>query len=107
MITVIATGFDSSRRRDHGRQAAAQYETGSIRSQQPARDRDFLEELERQRNQPLDPARDADRYVPRPDDAAAAAAGSASSGRVGTTRRPPRRTYDADDLEIPSFLRRK
>src|SRR5262249_13786686 len=68
MITVIATGFDSSKRRDHSRQAAAQYETGSIRSQQPARDRDFLEELERQRNQPLNPAADADRYIPRPDD---------------------------------------
>src|SRR4051794_5792079 len=115
MITVIATGFDGSRR-----QATARRETGaasgddardtrpSIRSEQP-RERDFLEELERQRHQSLDAPRD-DR--PAADDQRAAAAASTPASvrverSVGVPTAPARRTYDADDLEIPSFLRRK
>jgi cell division protein FtsZ len=105
MITVIATGFDSQKRRDHGRREATHHETGSIRSQQPARDRDFLEELERQRNQPLDPPRASDGYDRQlPDEGRAAATRVERS--VGQPVGPARRTYDAEDLEIPSFLRR-
>src|SRR5690348_9834747 len=103
MITVIATGFDTSRKREV-RRDALHHETGSIRSQAPARDRDFLEELERQRNQPLEP-REAERYRERPEDGQAAAVRVERS--VGQPVGPGRRTYDAEDLEIPSFLRRK
>jgi cell division protein FtsZ len=107
MITVIATGFDANRRREHGRREAAHHEPGGIRHQQPARDRDFLEELERQRNQPLDTPRDPDRFDrPRPDEGQTAATARVERS-VGQPVGPARRSYDADDLEIPSFLRRK
>jgi cell division protein FtsZ len=105
MITVIATGFDGSRKRDtvrHGQTAQPTEASASIRA---PRERDFLEELERQRLETGDGSANGDR-----DDRAAAAALVAprverSVGEpVPVTRAP---TYDADDLEIPSFLRRK
>ncbi len=97
MITVIATGFDASRKRESARreEAAQPYASGSsIRS-----GRDFLEELERQRVQAADEAQGG-----RGEDRTAAVRVERS---VGETPAPVRRTYDADDLEIPSFLRRK
>jgi cell division protein FtsZ len=105
MITVIATGFDARRRPDTGR-AATTERTGSAYGsrQAPASGapavppaRDFLEELERQRTE-VDPdvPRVRDEQVPVP---------------VRSVGEPPapRKTasYDADDLEIPSFLRRR
>jgi len=107
MITVIATGFDAGRRRDHSRrEPASQHEGGSIRQQAP-RERDFLEELERQRNQPLDQPRETDRFERgRPDEGQAAASVRVERS-VGQPVGPARRSYDAEDLEIPSFLRRK
>jgi cell division protein FtsZ len=111
MITVIATGFDANKRRDASRREAAA-EHGirdvrpSIRSEQP-RERDFLEELERQR-QGLDAPRDERLDRPAATDERAAAAASVRVERsVGVPAAAPRRAYDADDLEIPSFLRRK
>src|SRR5438034_779503 len=56
MITVIATGFDSNRRRETSRREATAhggahgFETRPSIREQP-RERDFLEELERQRHQ--------------------------------------------------------
>ncbi len=96
MITVIATGFDVSRKREGTRreEAAAGYGTGS--SVRAARERDFIEEIERQRALVADDGSDA-----------RAAAGVRVERSVGETAAPVRRTYDADDLEIPSFLRRK
>ena len=106
MITVIATGFDGSRKRDtirHGQAAQPTETSSSIRA---PRERDFLEELERQRletgNGTSDEGRD--------DRAAAAALLSAprverSVGEAVPVKRAT--TYDAEDLEIPSFLRRK
>jgi cell division protein FtsZ len=102
MITVIATGFDSNRKRDLAREssressrdaAAVQQFVGGA-SNRAGRERDFIEEIERQRALVDD---DVDRVaVPiRPE------------RTVGETSAPVRRTYDADDLEIPSFLRRK
>ena len=97
-ITVIATGFDGKRPSAAARNAAGA--TTDVGARAP---RDFLEELERQRSQMSDAG------VP---DAPAARADEASVGNghgsvravepVGI-RRP---SYDADDLEIPSFLRR-
>ncbi len=97
-ITVIATGFDVSRKRETVRReaAAADTTTGSIRA---TRERDFLEELERQRSESADEERA--RVEERP-------AASRADRTVGEPVMAPRRTaYDADDLEIPSFLRRK
>jgi cell division protein FtsZ len=111
MITVIATGFDSRRRPDQraatstaDRQAA--YGTKPANGTQTAAgtppNRDFLEELERQRTETVDPdvpsVRDRSEPVAvpvRPDPRAA----EAPARKAGT--------YDADDLEIPSFLRRR
>ncbi len=93
-ITVIATGFD-------GRPRATSYRSESVFSSEPTarsvRERDFLTELERQRQ-----AAEGER--PATDDR------SAASIRVDRTAEPApnvRRAYDADDLEIPSFLRRR
>jgi cell division protein FtsZ len=110
MITVIATGFDANKRRDASRREAAA-EHGirdvrpSIRGEQP-RERDFLEELERQR-QGLDTPRDERLDRPAATDERAAAASVRVERSVGVPAAAPRRAYDADDLEIPSFLRRK
>jgi cell division protein FtsZ len=93
-ITVIATGFDASRKREPARaeRAAASPGAGSLRSPQ---DRDFLEELERQR-------RELGREERTGEAPAARTAAPAPS-----TALPRRPTYDGDDLEIPSFLRRR
>lgn len=110
-ITVIATGFDGRVKRDVGRRehtAAPTEMSTSIRGAQ----RDYLEELERQR------VETGERHDGQHDDRAAAAAGPqpvVSSPRVersvgdapAVNGSSARRTYDADDLEIPSFLRRK
>jgi cell division protein FtsZ len=109
MITVIATGFDGNRRREPGRREAAAhgFETRPSIREQP-RERDFLEELERQRHQAGEPSPDTDRTGrPGIDERPAAAAGVRSERSVGVAPASPRRTYDAEDLEIPSFLRRK
>jgi cell division protein FtsZ len=106
MITVIATGFDGSRKRDTVRHGQAAQPTETSSSIRAPRERDFLEELERQRLETGNGSSDEGR-----DDRAAAAA-LLSSPRVERTigeAVPVKRatTYDADDLEIPSFLRRK
>ncbi len=104
MITVIATGFDATRkpvtqRREQA--ATSPYETAA--SPRAARGRDFLEELERQRVQVERDVAEPER--PRTDERPAATVRVERS--VGAEPVPARRTYDAEDLEIPSFLRRK
>ena len=100
MITVIATGFDARR-------------SGSLRpvmatAGQPAEGtarapRDFLEELERQRSQLADAG--------VPDAPTARTTDGEAAGRAPRSVVEPvpvkRAAFDADDLEIPSFLRRK
>jgi len=106
MITVIATGFDGNRKRDTARHGQAAQPTEASSSIRAPRERDFLEELERQRLETGDGSIDVNR-----DDRAAAAAlvngprVERSVGEPVPVKRAP--TYDADDLEIPSFLRRK
>ena len=51
MITVIATGFDGNRKRDTVRHAQAAQPAGAEASIRAPRERDFLEELERQRQE--------------------------------------------------------
>jgi cell division protein FtsZ len=103
MITVIATGFDGSRRRESIRHAASAQPTDASTSIRAPRERDFLEELERQRS-----ASDGGFHIAPADDHGAAAATTRVERTVGEPV-PVKRatTYDADDLEIPSFLRRK
>jgi cell division protein FtsZ len=110
MITVIATGFDSSRKREASRREAGAATPGVGHSQR-FETADFLEELERQRTRSMEPVTVHTR----------AAGTYGSNGAIERTpvavpiqtnsvRRPqvdrPRPTYDDTDLEIPSFLRR-
>jgi cell division protein FtsZ len=102
-ITVIATGFDGKRRPEgllrRDREAIVE-QPASIRT---SRDRDYLEELQRQRVEsngtPLDDRRNEERP--------AASVPIRVERSVGEPAGVARRSYDADDLEIPSFLRRK
>ncbi|MER3418389.1 MAG: cell division protein FtsZ [Chloroflexota bacterium] len=93
-ITVIATGFDG-RPRQAGHRAEQLFTSES--TARPARERDFLTELERQRRQ-------AEAERPATDDRSAA---SIRVDRIAEPAPNVRRAYDADDLEIPSFLRRR
>jgi cell division protein FtsZ len=103
MVTVIATGFDGTRKREPIRREAAAIEpTDAHASIRAPRERDFLQELERQRTQLGDELNGE----PAPgEESAAALRPERSVGEpVPVVKRA---TYDADDLEIPSFLRRK
>jgi cell division protein FtsZ len=108
MVTVIATGFDGGRKRQHTSREATGVMDTSVSGRAP-RERDFLEELQRQRDEAVDLGGDGS-STNHDDQAAAVAVGASRNDRsVGETAEPPKRTttYDADDLEIPSFLRRK
>jgi cell division protein FtsZ len=103
LITVIATGFDGRRRPETARTAASGVTTTTIRAGSASSggagssSRDFLGELERQRTETVDAdSMDELAAVPiRPE------------RTVADTPSVRKATYDADDLEIPSFLRRK
>jgi hypothetical protein len=105
MITVIATGFDGGRRKASARQES----TGvmdSTASGRPTRERDFLEELQRQRDEVADLGGYGSAHLD--EEATAAVAVPRLERSVGEpVRRAAAPAYDADDLEIPSFLRRK
>ena len=96
-ITVIATGFDGKRLPSASRASTSVNADGTAKAP-----RDFLEELERQRSSMNETG--------VPDAPAARTDESAYTIRSGATVEPvPARraaAYDADDLEIPSFLRR-
>jgi cell division protein FtsZ len=113
MITVIATGFDGRRRPETHRSTSAErpYEVSGSASR--PRERDFVEELERQRNtpgtngngngQPRDEGisslvRERGTPVMAPQPAVSTPIPQAAEKKPA---------YDADDLEIPSFLRRR
>jgi cell division protein FtsZ len=107
-ITVIATGFDTNRKRTSIRQEAGSSLTPEVSGGSRAgRERDFLEELERQRVASGDgQVGDRSRGEERP--AAVGIPVVRAERSVGETVQAPRRaTVDADELEIPSFLRRK
>jgi hypothetical protein len=78
----------------------------------PARDRDFLEELQRQRDEVADGGSFPGSPAREDEDSAAAVVAAVprverSVGESAAAKKPATTTYDADDLEIPSFLRRK
>jgi hypothetical protein len=107
MITVIATGFDGKQRRHDMRREASQ-PTDVSTSYRAPQQRDFLEELERQRSETANGNGSHDEPMRRDDSAAATAVAprveARSAAEPVSVKRP---AYDADDLEIPSFLRRK
>ncbi len=103
MITVIATGFDGKQRRQTSRfEEKAPVETSN--TVRVPRERDFLEELQRQREDTGDSTNGGGA---RRDDETAAVGAPRYERSVGENGAPKRSSYDADDLEIPSFLRRK
>jgi cell division protein FtsZ len=106
-ITVIATGFDSSRKRSsvrHEATAAGHGQEAGV-SVRAGRERDFLGELERQR---VATAQDGADDRGSSDEREPIAIPIRPERTVGEPAPAPRRAaFDADDLEIPSFLRRK
>jgi cell division protein FtsZ len=109
MITVIATGFDGGKKRHNARHEATAVMDSSATAR-PARERDFLEELQRQRDEVSDGGSfPTETQRPIDDEAAAAVAVPRVERSVGenAAAKRPATTWDADDLEIPSFLRRK
>jgi cell division protein FtsZ len=103
MITVIATGFDGRRRPESIRPAAAERGGSAERARPASGSRDFLEELERQRGETS--TTEAPAHA-REDEAAAVLVRPERT--VGDSAAPRKAAaYDADDLEIPSFLRRR
>jgi cell division protein FtsZ len=106
-ITVIATGFDASRKRTPARhEAAAAGQAGEAGApNRQSRERDFLEELERQRLATTDDGSGLDGG--RLQDRQPVAIPVRPERTVGETPAPRRPALEADDLEIPSFLRRK
>jgi cell division protein FtsZ len=106
-ITVIATGFDSTRKRSsvrHEAAAAGRVEEAGV-SVRAGRERDFLEELERQRHAT---AQDGVDVREGAEERAPIAIPIRPERTVGEPAPAARRAaFDADDLEIPSFLRRK
>jgi len=107
MITVIATGFDGGRKRQssHREATGVMDSSGSLRA---PRERDFLDELQRQRDETVDSPSYGS--ATRGDDEIAALVSARRVERSVGESAPAKRaatTYDADDLEIPSFLRRK
>jgi cell division protein FtsZ len=103
MITVIATGFDGNRRREPSQRAQSQQPAAEGTSQRLPRERDFLEELERQRTEAANG--NGESHEERPAAAVMAPRIERSVGEPVPVKRAA--AYDADDLEIPSFLRRK
>jgi cell division protein FtsZ len=102
MITVIATGFDGGRRKGTARHEATGVMDSSATAR-PSRERDFLEELQRQRDEVAAGGYGVRRFE---EEESAAVAVPRLERSVGEpARRAP--AYDAEDLEIPSFLRRK
>ena len=103
MVTVIATGFDGGKRRTSVQREAAGVMEGAA-SSRVAHERDFLQELESQREQGGDGA-----FSPtiHEDEAAALVSSPRIERTAGENAAGRPVTYDADDMEIPSFLRRK
>jgi cell division protein FtsZ len=111
MITVIATGFDGGKKKTSIHHDAMSGVMDGTATGRPSRERDFLEELQRQRDEVAETGGypSASPAEPREDEAAAVVATPRVERSVGEPQ-PAKRsttTYDADDLEIPSFLRRK
>jgi len=112
MITVIATGFDASRKKERPREVSTTQTPVAVHASR-FEGADFLQEMDRQRLHPADAAANVTRFsglygptgaperqpVPVP-------VQSTPIHRPSPDRLNPRPQYDDADLEIPSFLRR-
>jgi cell division protein FtsZ len=98
-ITVIATGFDASRKRDVYRPTEVQEESGTSSG---LANRDYMRELERQRTASADLA--ADESDASPAREAVAVPVTSNEPAPATATRGPAK--EAEDLDIPAFLRR-
>jgi hypothetical protein len=110
MITVIATGFDASRKREPAHTETRQQVPVAVRGARPD-PLEFLREMDRQQRdnspEPLGPVHSAGTYGPNglPDRQPVPVPVQPSPlHRPLPDRQPPRPSY-TDDLEIPSFLR--
>ena len=108
MITVIATGFDGGRKRQSSAPRGDRGH-GHVRLAAPAARARLPRGAPAPARRGRRRRRRTARRPPVDDEIAALVSGRASSARSASRRRPsaPAPTYDADDLEIPSFLRRK
>jgi cell division protein FtsZ len=114
MITVIATGFDSTRKHDAVRREPSTAQTPVPVHVQRPETTDFLQEFERQRRESTDPLPQRQRYQPL---AHSSVGGERQSVPVPVQAPLPprpsmdqtsiRHKYDEENLEIPSFLRRR
>ena len=115
MITVIATGFDGRRRPDTHRATSTERSYEVSGSAGKPRERDFVEELERQRNTPgtngngnSQPKDEGISSLVRERGTPVMAPSTTTSQPIPSAPAADKKpTYDADDLEIPSFLRRR
>jgi cell division protein FtsZ len=99
-ITVIATGFDSTKRREVSRGTEPSLTTAGLQSGRE--NRDYMRELEQQRSSAEGAQEDAEA-----EDQGRGAAAAATSGAAGAQEgaRAPA-TREVEDLDIPAFLRR-
>ena len=104
MITVIATGFDGRRKQEPIRPTTVEVSSEASRYFRQQPQRDYLGELERQR---VEPVTVGNGHGERAREDSATATVQRSDRGVGVPVINKRPAYDADDLEIPSFLRRK
>jgi hypothetical protein len=105
-VTVIATGFDATKKpRQSGRAAAAAEAAVGIKSSLDERSREILAEIERERQQ----RQTLEDQMPESSPFAATQAGERSEERQPLPVRTAadRPAYGETDLDIPSFLRRK
>jgi cell division protein FtsZ len=100
-ITVIATGFDSSRKREPARAHQQADQPVGVRVERESRD--YMRELEEQRQAAAIPV-EADRSLEAPA-AVGAERSAARVERMDGGRRGPQN--ELEDLDIPAFLRRK
>jgi len=111
-ITVIATGFDASRKREAPRRESSS-QTPVVVGASRADGVDFLQEMDRQRLHPADAAASPTRFggmygptgAPERQPVPVPVQGTPVH-RPSPDRLNPRPQYDDADLEIPSFLRR-
>jgi hypothetical protein len=104
-VTVIATGFDATKKpRASGRGAAAAEVAVGIESSLDERSREILAEIERERHQ----RQSLDDQMPEPSPFATPVEREAPAvERQAVPVRGDRPAYGDTDLDIPSFLRRK
>jgi cell division protein FtsZ len=114
VITVIATGFDSTRKHDAARRESNTFQAPVPVHVQRPETTDFLQDFERQRRESAEVLPQRQRYQPL---GHSSVGGERQSVPVPVQAPLPprpsmdqssvRHKYDEDNLEIPSFLRRR